>query len=63
MIGDIPPKIKISEINAIKNDQRLKICNPCMFTFDEIPDIQYNTSKEVKYKRKAYRQERGVDKE
>jgi hypothetical protein len=34
-----------------------------MFTFDEIPDIQYNTCEEVKYERKAYRQERGVDKE
>jgi hypothetical protein len=34
-----------------------------MFTFDEIPDIQHNTCKEVKYERKAYRQERGVDKE
>jgi len=34
-----------------------------MFTFDKIPDIQYNTSKEIKYERKAYRQERGVNKE
>lgn len=34
-----------------------------MFAFDEVSDIQYNTSKEIKNKRKAYRQERGVNKE
>lgn len=34
-----------------------------MLAFDKVPDIQYDTCEKIKYKRKAYRQERRVDKE
>jgi hypothetical protein len=34
-----------------------------MFALDEIPDIQHNTSKKVKYQRETYCQKRGVNKE
>jgi hypothetical protein len=42
--------------------KKLHICNPGMHPFYIIPDIQYNTGENVKYKREAHRQERGVNK-